>query len=135
MAFSREPARRCGGVRGEIFDDGESGHGEDFFVAHQLHGLGREVICVIDAGDPGLSSVLRAGFAGAMHANARSGALSFSDSRGEFGFGVLVGRSEDVAYKAVASGLVNLGEVGAFLALLAHDGDDLSSIVGEVGVG
>ena len=39
------------------------------------------------------------------------------------------------AGEAVASGLVDLGEVGALLALLAHGGDDLVGGVGAVGVG
>jgi len=40
-----------------------------------------------------------------------------------------------VQFHAVGAGLVDLGEVGAFLVLLAHDLDDLLGGVGVIGVG
>src|ERR1700728_3959000 len=70
-----------------------------------------------------------------MHADEGAGAVGFGDGGGKLGFGVLVGRGEGVALKMVSPGLVDLGEVGAFFALLAHDGDDLIGGVGVVGVG
>ena len=49
--------------------------------------------------------------------------------------GVLVGRVQNAVDHAVGAGLVDLGEVGALLVLLAHDFDDLLGGVGVVGVG
>ena len=97
---------------------------------------GREKVGVVDAGDASLGGVEGAGLSGAVDADAGAGAVGFRDGGGELGFVVLVGRREDRSSdKVVAAGLVDLGEVGALLALLAHGGDDLIGGVGAVGVG
>ena len=86
----------AGCVGGEVFDDGEGGHGVNLLLVHHAHGFGREEVGVVDAGDAGFDGEASAGLAGAVHADAATGALSFGDGGGEFGFGVLVGRGESL---------------------------------------
>jgi hypothetical protein len=62
-------------------------------------------------------------------------AMRFFTAAVKLGGGVLVGGVQDAVDHAVGAGLVDLGEVGALLVLLAHDGDDLVGGVGVVGVG
>ena len=90
---------------------------------------------MVNADDSGLCSIERAGFAGAVDADVRAGAVSFGDGGGEFGFGVLKGCRPLVIDELVAAGLVDFGEVGAALALLAHDVDEVFGGVGVIGVG
>ena len=124
----------------EVLTDGKCRNGVDLFLAHQLHRLGRERVGVVDGGDAGCGGVEGAGLSGAVDADAGAGAVGLGDGGGELGLVVLVGRREDgvragEAGEVVASGLVDLGEVRALLALLAHGGDDLVGGVGAVGVG
>ncbi len=54
---------------GEVFEDGEGGHGEDSFLFHQAHGFVAELVGVIDGGDTRLCRIEGAGLSGRMHGN------------------------------------------------------------------
>jgi hypothetical protein len=122
-------------VFGEVLHDGESGHGVDLLVAHQLHGLGRELVGVVDGGDAGVRGVGGAGLSCAMDGDAGAGAVGFRDSGGKLDLGVLIGSAEDVAGQGVGAGFVDLGEVRALFVLLPHHGHEFGGIIGVVGVG
>src|SRR5665213_2723608 len=122
-------------MRGEVFDDGEGRDGRDAFFAHDLHRGGGEEVGVVDGRDTGLRGERRAGLAGAVDADAGAAAVGFGDGGGELGFGVLEGCRPLVIDQAVATGLVDFGEVGAAFALFPHDVDDLLGGVGVIGVG
>ena len=85
---------------------------------------------------PACGRIERARLAHAVHADADAGAepLCLLDRRGQLRLGVLVGRVQHAVNHAVRSGLVDLGEVRAFLVLLAHHCNDLVGGVGVVGV-
>ncbi len=89
---------------------------------------------MVDAGHTSLRCIRSSRLARAVHAHKRAGAIGLGDRRGKLRFGVLVGRREGVAVEMVSSGLVDLGEVRALLALLTHHRDDLVGSVRVVGV-
>ena len=120
---------------GEVFGDRERGNGEDFFFAHQAHGLVAELIGVIDGFDSGAGGVERAGFSGSVDRDPIAGARGFVDRGGELLLGILVRRDELTVDGGVRAGFVNFDEVGAFLELFADDGDEFGDVVGVGGVG
>ena len=87
---------------GEVLGDGKGGHGVNLLLAHDAHGLGAELVGVIDGGDTGLGRVESSGLAGAMDAHALAHARRFLDGGFELGLGVLVGRGEFAIGEAVA---------------------------------
>jgi hypothetical protein len=95
---------------------------------------------VVDGSDAGFGGVAGAGLAGTVDADARARAVGLGDGGSELFLTVLVGRGELrvrawKAGEAVASGLVDLGEVGALFALGSHYLDELGGVIGAVGVG
>lgn len=122
-------------VLGEGLHHSEGGHGVDLLVAHELHGGGQKKVGVVDAGDAGLGGIGCTWFPGAVDADDGAGTVGFGDGGGELGFVVLIGRGEGAFYKMVSAGLVDFGEVCAFLALFAHRGEDFVCGVSYVGVG
>ena len=52
---------------GEVFEDSESGHGENIFFAHDAHGFFAKLIGVVDGDDSGPCGVECARFTGGMH--------------------------------------------------------------------
>ncbi len=124
--------RGRGGVVGEIFEDGESGHGEDLFFAHQAHGFVAELKSVVDGFDAGARGVERAGLAHGVYCDAIAGARGFAHGGGEFFFGVLIRSGEAAVGDLVRAGFVNFDEVGAFLQFGANGGDEFGGVVGVV---
>ena len=125
----------AGGLSSEIFGNGESGHSENLFLLHEAHGFVAELIGVIDRDDACLRGVKSARFAGSVDSDVFAGASSFGNGGGKFGFGVLKRSGEAAVANGVGAGLVNFDEVGAFLELLADDGDELVCRVSVGGVG
>ena len=70
----------------------------------------------------------------ACTANNGAEAMRLFHRSGELSGSVLVRRVQYAVNHAVGAGLVNLGEVGAFLVLLAHDLDNLLGRVGVVSI-
>jgi hypothetical protein len=81
-------------VLGEVFEDGEGGHGEDLFLAHQPHGLVAELVGVIDGSHSGARGVERARLSGGVHGHALAHARGLFHGGAQFGFGVLIRRGE-----------------------------------------
>ena len=123
-----------GGVVGEIFEDGESGHGEDLFFAHQTHGFVAELKGVVDGFDAGARGVERAGLAHGVYRNTIAGACGFAHGGGEFFLGVLIRSGETAVGDLVRTGFVNFDEVGAFFQFGTNCGDELGGIVRVSGV-
>ena len=120
---------------GEIFEDGESGHGEDLLLAHDAHGFVAELVGVVDGGDAGACGIERAGLSGGVDRDALADARGFVDAAVEFGFGVLIGRGKFAIDDGVRAGFVDLDEVRAFFELLADHGDEFGGVVGVRGIG
>ena len=118
-------------VQSEVLHDGEGRHGVDLLLAHRLHRRWQQIVRVVDTGDSSLCRVACARLAGAVHTDPRAGAVRLGDGCCELRLAVLVGNGKHVADEMVGASLVDLGKVGAALALLAHHGDDL---VGSVRV-
>ena len=70
-----------------------------------------------------------------MHANRRAEPSSFFYCGCELRGCVLIGCSENTFDHEIFAGLIDLGEIGTFFVLLAHDFDELLGGVGIVGVG
>ena len=128
-------SRGSSGVIGEVFADGEGGHGEDPFLFHEAHGFIAELIGVINGEDTRLGGVESTGFSGGVDGDVFPSAGGFLDGRGKFGLGVLVGGGETALADGVGAGLIDFDEVRAFLELLANDGDELPGRIGIGGVG
>ena len=103
---------------GEIFEDGEGGHGENLLFAHQAHGLIAQLIGMVDRCDSRLRRIQRAWFAGGMHRDALARARGFLHRGRQFRFGVLIRRGKLAVAHGIRAGLVNLDEVRALLDLL-----------------
>jgi hypothetical protein len=121
-------------VVGEIFEDGESGHGEDLFFAHQAHGFVAELKSVVDGLDVGTRGVERARLAHGVYRDTIAGARGFAHGGGEFFFGVLIRSGEMAVDDLVRTRFVNFDEVGAFFQFGANCGDEFGVIVCVGGV-
>ena len=126
--------RRCGGVLGEIVDDGEGRNREDLLIVHQAHGFVRELEGVIDRNHARTRGVQRAGLAGGVDSNVLAHARGFLDRGHELSFGVLIRRGEFAITDHVPAGLIDLDKIGAQLELLADSGDQFIGVVGTGGV-
>ncbi len=101
---------------------------------HQAHGLVAELEGVVDRRDSRLDSVQRAGIARGMNRNLPTRARRFRHGGRELLLGVLIRRDQVAVHDAVVAGLVDLGEIRAFLLLLAHHLDELLNVVGVIGI-
>ena len=97
------------------------------------HGFVAELVGMVHRLHASLYRVQRSGLAGGVNGD-RAGARSFGHRSCELRLGVLVRRLQRAIDDLVRAGLVDLGEVGPLLQLLAHDFDDLLGVVGAVGV-
>src|SRR5579872_1166025 len=97
-----------GGMFREVFEDSKSWHGEDLLFAHEPHGLVAKLVGVIDGGHASLRRIERPRFSGSVNRNPFTGAGRFVDSGSEFGFCVLINRSEAAIANRVRAGFVNL---------------------------
>jgi hypothetical protein len=101
---------------------------------YQPHGLFAEFGGMVDGGDAGLRGVEGAGIVLRVNGDHGAEAMRFSHGGGELRLSVLVGRVQTAVDDCVFAGLVDLGEVGALLVLLADHFDELLDGVGVVGI-
>src|SRR5271154_6272200 len=94
----------------KILGDGKRRHSIDLLFAHDAHGLGAELIGMIDGGDTSMSRIESSGLAGAMNAHARSHARRLLSRGFELGLRVLVGSAEFAIGNLVFAGFIDLDE-------------------------
>ena len=119
---------------GEIVENGESGHGENLFFAHQAHGFVAELNGVINGFDASAGGVQSARLARRVDGDAVAGARGFTDGGGEFFFGVLVRSGEAAVDDLIGTGFVNFDKVGALFQFGANCGDEFGVVVRVGGV-
>ena len=122
------------GMLGEIFEDGEGGHGEDLLLPISrivLRSAGRR-----DRSKRRRPARHRASPVLRLRVRRRA-----AQPRGFFNgglqllLGVLIRRGELSVFDRVCAGFVDLDEVRAFFELLTHDGHEFVGAVGVVALG
>src|SRR5690242_1992180 len=90
---------------------------------------------MVDGDDAGFRSVKSPRFPCRVDCYAFPDARGLLDRGAQFRFVVLKRRGETPVAKRIGTGLVHFDEVGAFLELLADNGDEFSRAVGVGGIG